>query len=170
MKITKIIITDIEWDAPDDIEQCLPTRLEIDVTPETEYLLEDAEGYADALSDYISDMTGWCHLGFCVRLVEAPSNPESDNSSKVTLSDELKSELINVVGATFETGHLLLREQHDFNREFQHLSHDEKQEAWKYYRELVDMGPSGFYQAFKDTYDFDPMFVEEYGGEEHNEN
>lgn len=25
------------------------------------------------------------------------------------------------------------------------------------------MGPVGFYEEFKDVYDFDPMFVEEYG-------
>jgi hypothetical protein len=163
-KITKIIVTDIEWDTPDDIETRPPTRLEIDVTPETEYLLEDAEGDADALSDYISDLTGWYHFGFHVQLVEGPSEPTPDNqNTNITLSDELKSELINVVGTSFETGHLPLRTQHDFNREFSHLAHDEKQTAWKYYRELVAMGPSGFYWAFKDTYKFDSMFVEEYG-------
>ena len=32
-----------------------------------------------------------------------------------------------------------------------------------YHSELRELGPVGFYEEFKDTLDFDPMFVEEYG-------
>lgn len=63
-KITKIIVTDIEWDAPEDAP--LPEEVVIEVTPENAYLLEDIDGYADNLSDYLSDTYEYCHAGFAV--------------------------------------------------------------------------------------------------------
>jgi hypothetical protein len=46
----------IEWAVDDKSELWdLPTEIEIP---------EDIEGDDDAISDYLSDMTGYCHLGF----------------------------------------------------------------------------------------------------------
>ena len=61
-KVKKIIVTDIEWDAPESAK--LPTEVEIEITPETECLLEDIDGAADNLSDYLSDVYEYCHSGF----------------------------------------------------------------------------------------------------------
>ena len=69
----RIIVTDIEWDAPPHIASKLPTEITIDVTPDKEYLLEDSEEYADAIGDYISDLTGWCHYGFSNTREEVPN-------------------------------------------------------------------------------------------------
>lgn len=69
----RIIVTNIEWDAPKSATKKLPKEITIDVTPDKEYLLEDAEDYADAVGDYISDMTGWCHYGFAVDIEEVPN-------------------------------------------------------------------------------------------------
>lgn len=71
-KTTKIIVTDIEWDAPKDVICKLPTRIEIPITPENEHFLVDMWDEAQAISDYISDQTGWCHFGFCVDVEEVP--------------------------------------------------------------------------------------------------
>lgn len=75
------------------------------------------------------------------------------------LRDDVKQELIEVVAMSFETGHFSFEDYSDFKREYPNLG----KEAWEYYCELVQMGPVGFYEEFKDVYNFDPMFVEEYG-------
>ena len=72
------------------------------------------------------------------------------------LRDDVKQELIEVVAMSFETGHFSFEDYTDFKREYPNLG----KEAWEYYCELVQMGPVGFYEEFKDVYDFDPMFVD----------
>lgn len=66
MEKKKIIVTDIDWDAPKSVH--LPKKISIDITDDNRYLLEDIEGYADELSDYISDTYGFCHNGFSVKV------------------------------------------------------------------------------------------------------
>lgn len=77
----------------------------------------------------------------------------------MNLSQELKQEIMEVVAMSFETGHFTFDSFEDFKREYPKSS----KKAWEYYCELVQMGPVGFYEEFKDVYNFDPMFVEEYG-------
>lgn len=74
------------------------------------------------------------------------------------LVDGAAEELINVVAASFETGHFSLKSYEDFKREYPNYGKDE----WEFYSNLTYMGPVGFYEEFKDDYDFDPMFVQEY--------
>lgn len=57
----QIRVYDIEWDA-DGVEG-LPEEIIINVE-ENDPLLEDIDGAADNLSDYISDEVGFCHYGF----------------------------------------------------------------------------------------------------------
>ena len=71
----------------------------------------------------------------------------------------LKQEIMEVVAISFETGHFSFKDFDDFKREYPDFS----KEGWEYYVELINMGPIGFYEEFKDKYDFDSMFVEEYG-------
>lgn len=68
----KIVVTDIEWDAPKSVIRRLPTRFEIPITPENEHFLEDVHEEAESVSDYISEQTGWCHYGFCTDVEEVP--------------------------------------------------------------------------------------------------
>lgn len=63
----QIIVTNIEWGAPKSAH--LPKEVVIDIDETNEYLLEDIDGYADALSDYLSDTFEYCHAGFCVMVV-----------------------------------------------------------------------------------------------------
>ena len=75
------------------------------------------------------------------------------------MTEAVKQELIEVVATSFETGHRCFETYNDFAREYPELG----REAWEYYLELMDLGPVGFYKEFEDVYDFDPMFVQEYG-------
>lgn len=69
MKNTKrIIVTHIIWDAPKSAK--LPGRVVIDINEDNEYLLEDIEGYADELCNYLSDEYGYCIEGFAVGVIE----------------------------------------------------------------------------------------------------
>ena len=64
--MTRIIVTNIKWDAPKG--ENLPKKVVIDIDENNEYLLEDIEYYADNLSDYLSDEYGYCHYGFKTRV------------------------------------------------------------------------------------------------------
>lgn len=55
MKATNII-----WDT-DEENVSLPTEIEI---PDS--LNDDSIGYAENVSDYITNVTGYCHKGFCL--------------------------------------------------------------------------------------------------------
>ena len=81
------------------------------------------------------------------------------------LNIEQKNELRDVVAMSFETGHFSFDNYEDFKREYS----DYGKEGWEYYCELVNLGPAGFYEEFKDDYDFDPMFVQEYGDPDYEE-
>lgn len=60
--VKQIIITNIKWDAPKSAG--LPKKVIIDINEDNRYLLEDIEGYADNISDYLSDTYEYCHEGF----------------------------------------------------------------------------------------------------------
>ena len=62
---TIIIVTKIKWDAPKNAG--LPTKVTINVTRKNQYLLDDIDGYAENLSNYLSDIYGYCHYGFTVK-------------------------------------------------------------------------------------------------------
>lgn len=86
---------------------------------------------------------------------------------KLTL--EQKQEIMEVVAMSFETGHFSFDNKEDFKRDFEGIKPEAVNAAWEYYCELVNMGPAGFYEEFKDKYDFDPMFVSEYGDADYEE-
>lgn len=67
--ITKLIIKDIKWeyDSEEDEEEYapdLPTEVEIDITKNNTWLLDEITGDAEAISDYLSELYGFCHKGF----------------------------------------------------------------------------------------------------------
>lgn len=66
-----IFISNIEWDTDaDDYEDDygLPDTIHITVTPEISYLLDDIDGEAENLVNYLSDNFGWCIKGFSVEV------------------------------------------------------------------------------------------------------
>ena len=62
--IKQIIVTNIKWDAPKSAN--LPKRVVINIDEDNKYLLEDIDGYADELCDYLSDEYEYCIEGFNV--------------------------------------------------------------------------------------------------------
>lgn len=98
-----------------------------------------------------------------IELVEDLTGNTSAVTEAVTLTPQQKDEIMCCVAVSFETGHQAFEDFRDFKREYPDLSSDVLQMLWAYYNDLVAMGPAGFYEQFKDVYDFDPMFVAEYG-------
>ena len=76
----------------------------------------------------------------------------------MSISRDMHNKLRDMAAISFETGHFPFETFEDFKDEFPHRS----QEHWEHYCELINLGPAGFYEEFKDEYDFDPMFIEEY--------
>ena len=68
----RIVVTDIEWDAPNRVLRRLPNRLEIDVTTKTEHLLEDIDGEAAAVFDYVAEQTGRFPCSFYLEIEQVP--------------------------------------------------------------------------------------------------
>ena len=65
-----IVITEIQWDIDDDIdpsEEGLPESVIID-NP-TQEMLEDINGYANNIADYLSDTYGYCVFNFTITQV-----------------------------------------------------------------------------------------------------
>lgn len=77
--------------------------------------------------------------------------------------EHIKKEIVEIVAGCFETGHGFWESFEDFKEDYPWLETGLDKQVWEYYCELVEKGPVGFYEEFKDAYDFDPMFVEEYG-------
>lgn len=108
----------------------------------------------------IEEVNDFLMAHYDVALARANPAGEEDKEN-ARLTDEEKNELINIVAMSFETGHFSFDNFEDFKNECSHMTNLEA--AWAYYNELVNMGPAGFYEEFKDVYDFDDMFVSEYG-------
>ena len=53
----KIYVTNIKWDAPKSAD--LPSNVTLEVNNLNSYLLDDIEGYADEVCDWLSDNYGW---------------------------------------------------------------------------------------------------------------
>lgn len=81
------------------------------------------------------------------------------------LATDIVEEIRGYVADCFECGHFGIETYEDFKREYSEYNKD----AWEYYNELVQMGPEGFYEEFKDEYDFDPDFIAEYGLEDNED-
>ena len=86
------------------------------------------------------------------------------------LTDNIKNEIIDIVKMSFESGHFLFDEMeiaYALAETYPDKSNEELKQLLElcidYHSELRELGPAGFYEEFKDTLDFDPMFAEEYG-------
>lgn len=64
--VSEIIVSNIKWDA--DKSANLPKKVVIKIEINNVDLLEDINGYADNLSDYLSDTYEYCHEGFAVKI------------------------------------------------------------------------------------------------------
>lgn len=65
--VTTIIVTNIKWDAPKDVD--LPTEARIRINEDNDYLLDDWDTEAEEISDWLTDAYGYCLFGFCVEVI-----------------------------------------------------------------------------------------------------
>ena len=83
--------------------------------------------------------------------------------------------LIDWVGACFETGHGWAEDFDEFvemiEDEFgSEISSDKLKQLYSQYQEMCDLGPIGFYEEYKDRFDFSSDYISEYGDEEYINN
>ena len=79
MKVIKHIAYNIQWDTDGDMKlfKTLPQEIEI---PE-EVWEDDDNGNDDAIPDYVSDVTGFCHYGFEIRTEIVKEEIDMTNTS-----------------------------------------------------------------------------------------
>ena len=78
------------------------------------------------------------------------------------LPEEEKNEIMETVALGFESGEFPYETKHEMQNTCQYPCAEMLDEAWDYYEELVELGPVGFYERFRDEYDFDISFIREY--------
>lgn len=71
-EIKKILVTDIDWDAPDEIE--LPNEMILE--DPTGELSKDVDGYSDEIADALSDESGWLVKNFHAEAYEGEGEEE----------------------------------------------------------------------------------------------
>lgn len=81
-------------------------------------------------------------------------------------SHEIENYLIKAVVIGFKTGHHFCKDYREFEQNLKDDGIEATYDLYNFYIELVDMGPVGLYEEYKDSYDFDPSFIAEYGYEE----
>ena len=74
--------------------------------------------------------------------------------------------ILDIVKMGYETGHQIFDRYEDFIEDEEVQDIDDKEAAWDFYCDLIDMGPAGFYEEYRDELDFDPSFIAEYGEDE----
>lgn len=96
------------------------------------------------------------------RFDDSDDMDESLNESYNELSPE-KQVIVDNIHIGFETGHVEYFDDYDeFARYFEEEGIEPTEDLYNYYLELVDLGPSGFYEEFKDSLDFSSDFASEY--------
>ena len=70
--------------------------------------------------------------------------------------------ILDIVKMGYETGHQVFDSYEDFIEDEEVQDIEDKEAAWDFYCNLIDMGPAGFYEEYRDELDFDPSFIAEY--------
>lgn len=87
-----------------------------------------------------------------------------------SISKKDKDVIIDAVKGEFETGHGYIEDKDEFEEMLgRRLTAAKYEELKEFYSELQDLGPTGFYEEYKDKLEFDPDFVAEFGYEEDDE-
>lgn len=100
---------------------------------------------------------------------EVIGQPEEDEL-KESLTKSDRDIILDVVKGKYETGHGYLEDKGDYEEALGRRLTDAKYEQLEeFYSDLMDLGPEGFYEEYKDMLDFDPDFIAEYGYSEDDE-
>lgn len=86
------------------------------------------------------------------------------------MNKKLEEIILEIVLEEFESGHVTASDKESFNEIlFKDFNIEAPDEAFDFYAECRNMGPSGFYLMYKDELDFSSEFKAEYGFEEEPE-
>lgn len=100
---------------------------------------------------------------------EVIGQPEEDEL-KESLTKSDRDIILDVVKGKYETSHGYLEDKGDYEEALGRRLTDAKYEQLEeFYDDLMDLGPEGFYEEYKDILDFDPDFIAEYGYSEDDE-
>ena len=77
--------------------------------------------------------------------------------------------ILNIVKMGYETGYQIFDSYEDFIEDEEVQDIDDKEAAWDFYCNLIDMGPAGFYEEYKDELDFNEDFINKYDNDVINE-
>lgn len=92
-----------------------------------------------------------------------------EESLKESLVDD-KNIIIDAVQGIFETGHGYIEDKQEMEETVDHkLTPSSYSRLYDFYQNLLDLGPAGFYEEYKDKLNFSADFVAEYGYEEDEE-
>lgn len=91
---------------------------------------------------------------------------ENINESKFDFDNDF---ILDIVKMGYETGHQIFDSYEDFIEDEEVQDIDDKEAAWDFYCDLIDMGPAGFYEEYKDELDFNEDFINEYDNDVINE-
>ena len=77
--------------------------------------------------------------------------------------------ILDIVKMGYETGYQIFDSYEDFIEDEEVQDIDDKEAAWDFYCDLIDMGPAGFYEEYKDELDFNEDFINKYDNDVINE-
>ena len=93
-----------------------------------------------------------------------------NESLNESISKNDRDIIIDAVKGEFETGHGYMEDKDEFEEMLgRRLTAAKYEELKEFYSELQDLGPTGFYEEYKDKLEFDPDFIAEFGYEEESE-
>ena len=139
----------------------------VDYSGKEIYTLDIEKAYEDYIN-YSTD--GYLSIYKISKRIKMEESLEAENNDSA-LTDYQKDVIKEMVKCDLECGH----SENDYD-ELVGLFEEEEDfagvepAAADYYMELLDYGPAGFYEEFKDELDFDPDFIAEYGDEDDDEN
>lgn len=186
----KQFLKDMEYDAKriDDARNRISNiRSKYNLKPQNESYLDVEDKakevygpvYADAIrgikrANKLKDE--FTKMGEVPKREENPRLPQTvKGAKKLYLSESLfeeyikspKDQVIEIVGDQFEFGYEYsdIKEfiedfEDSYDYDFSKINFDE---LWNFYLELRDLGPEGFYEEYKDQYEFSDDFKAEYG-------
>lgn len=149
----KMTYNDIMDSRPEEKDLDRLNRLHREYNKEAQYESPDNEKVFKQIADEVAYLVKRNKKKEEESVKETPEESTRDVKEE-TLTPEYTSDLLDMAQVSFETG--VRFDEGDF----------EDSEDFGKYQQLMDLGPVGFYEEYKDTLDFDPDFVAEYGVEE----
>lgn len=131
-----------------------------------EYMFDTKYGYCD-ISDDGDQFTIECFVPIeCCEQIDESMIPVEESLISIKESAFDDDFILDIVKMGYETGHQIFDSYEDFIEDEEVQDIEDKEAAWDFYCNLIDMGPAGFYEEYRDELDFDPDFIAEYGNDE----